>query len=257
MKRDGIILHAKHAFMPNFLGYCGPDARGKIRQSLEGERTDDRLVQTLLQFEAAHPFLNLIAKATGREAFDYAVPEAYWIGNSLLSRVPVSDFYGFSHHELPGKDARSVREAFKAIGGNAVPHHSFYVMSTYAMSGAADGPNLDNAAESKVGQLLDSCRISWGKVKVVKRNELQVEYRPVIAEAGRLELAKPKLKVVRYNANVRPFDSVKNGDTVSLHWDYACDVLSARQSKNIAEYTGRDLRSVNGFLDAKSRRLRR
>ena len=98
MRESGVLFHAKHAFMPNFLGYCGPDERGRIQQSLEGGKTDDELVRTLRQFEAAYPFLGLIAKSTGREVFDYAVPEAYWIGNSLLTKVPASDFYRFSHH---------------------------------------------------------------------------------------------------------------------------------------------------------------
>lgn len=256
MRKDGVLFHAKYAFMPNSLGYCGPDERGGIQRSLEQGEVDDGLVRTLRQFEAAYPFLNLIAKSSGRETFDYSVPEAYWIGNSLLTRVPISDFYNFSHHDLPGKDARSVREIFRATGGAALPHHTFYVMTTYAMSGAADGPNLDNARE-KVGQLVDSCRISWGKVKRVKKDELQVEYRPIKLAGDRMELAGLRSRVVRYNPSVRPFDSVKEGDAVSLHWDYACDVLSPRQLRNVAKYTSRDIQVLNGLLAARSRRVRR
>ncbi len=248
MRDRGVIFHAKHAFMPNFLGYCGPDERGRIRQSLEGGGADEALVRSLQRFEAAYPFLKLIARSAGREVFDYAVPEAYWIGNSLLTRVPVSDFYKFYHHELPGKDARGVRRAFRSIDGHAPPHHTFYVMSTYAMSGAADGPGLDNEREDKVGRLVDSCRISWGKVRKVKKSELQVEYRPVVVAGGRMELAKPRLKTVSYNPEVRPFDAVKAGDVVSLHWDYACDLLTPRQVRNIAKYTDWDVLLVNGFL---------
>ena len=154
-------------------------------------------------------------------------------------------------------DARSVRDIFKTVGGAAIPHPSFYVMSTYAMSGAADGPNLDNSREAKVGKLVDNCRVSWGEVRRVKKNELEVEYRPVTVEAGRLKLANPRSKAVRYNADVRPFASVKEGDVVSLHWDYACDILAPRQSRNIARYTDWDLRLVNGFLAARAGRVRR
>jgi len=32
---------------------------------------------------------------------------------------------------------------------------------------------------------------------------------------------------------------------VSLHWNYACDVLTPRQLKNIERYTGADIKLVN------------
>jgi hypothetical protein len=254
MKESGILFHAKHAYMPNTLGYCGPDEGERIQQGLEEGKAGEDLVNTLQEFEAAYPFLKLIARNTGRGVFDYAVPEAYWIGNRLLEKVPVSDFYGFSHHELKGKDRESVRAVFKGLDGEALPHHSFYVMSTYAASGAAGGPNLDNESAKKVAELIDNCRISWGKVKRVEAKELRVEFRPLVINEGRLALAPPRLKQVRYNPDVKPFGSVRPGDVVSLHWNYACDVLTSRQSRNITRYTAADLALVNRFLATKSRR---
>jgi len=257
MKKDGILFHAKHACRPNILGYCGPDGRGSIQQGLEEGKVGEELVATLKEFEAAYPFLKLIARTTGRDVFDYSVPEAYWIGNPLLDKVPVSEFYGFSHHELQGKDEESVRAVFRKLNGSAVPHHSFYVMSTFAASGETDGPNLENENAKKIAALIDNCRISWGKVKSVGGRELKVEFRPVVIEGGRLGLAKPSLKRVQYNPAVRPFDSVKAGDVVSLHWNYACDVLTPRQSRNLSKYTDADLAMVNRFLGSRAGRSRR
>jgi hypothetical protein len=256
VRESGIIFHAKHAYMPNSLGYCGPDEKGKIRQELEEGRVDEELIRSLERFEAAYPFLKLIARSTGNHVFDYAVPEAYWIGNSLLERVPVPEFYAFSHRELKGRDPGKVREVFRALDGSALPHHTFYVMSTYAASGAAHGPNLTNESGKKLAELIDNCRISWGKVKKVEGKELQVEVRPLHLVEGRLGLASPRLKRVQYNPEVRPFGSVKTGDVVSLHWNYACDVLNSRQSRNIAKYTDADLSLVNRFLATKARRSR-
>jgi len=253
MKESGVLFHAKHAYRPNVLGYCGPDEGRTIQQGLEEGKVGDKLVGTLQEFEAAYPFLKLIARTTGREVFDYSVPEAYWIGNGLLERVPVSDFYGFSHGELKGKDRESVRAVFKGLNGSALPHHSFYVMSTYAASGVADGPNLTNESSKKVAGLIDSCRISWGKVKKLGVRELGVESSPVVIQEGRLALARPVLKHISYNPEVRPFEDVKPGDTVSIHWSYACDVLTPRQTRNISRYTAADLTLVNRFLAAKSR----
>ena len=252
MKENGILFHAKHAFMPNLLGYCGPDERGRIQQGLEEGKSGKDLVKALQKFEAAYPFLKLIAKSTRRDVFDYSVPEAYWIGNGLLGKVSGPDFYAFSHHDLKRRDNRVVKDLFRKLDGAAPPHHSFYVMSTYATSAVPDGPSLSNESAKKVGELVDNCRISWGRVKRVQKGELQVESRPIVVEDGRLELAPPKIKVVRYNPDVRPFGAVKQGDVVSIHWDYACDILTSRQVGNIARYTAADLALVNRFLSSKA-----
>ena len=248
MTRKGILFHAKHAFMPNTLGYCGPDERGLIKEGLEDGIPGDSVVRTLERFEAAYPFLKLIARNTGRQVFDYEVPEAYWIGNSLLDRIPPPDFYSFSHRELQGKDHAKVRDLFRELDGKATPHHSFYVMSTYAASSEADGANVDNESEKKIGTLIDNCRISWGNVVDVGREELKVSYRPLELSGRTLALAEPRLKKVRYNPLVKPFGSVRRGAVVSLHWGYACDVLTHAQELNIAKYTRSDLTQVNRYL---------
>jgi len=248
MTREGLLFHAKHAFMPNSLGYCGPDERGVIQSGLEHGRPGEDLVRTLQRFEAAYPFLKLIARNTGREAFDYEVPEAYWIGNDLLDRVPNQDFYSFSHRELLRKDHAKVRDLFRGLDGRARPHHSFYVMSTYAAASEVDGPNIETESEKKLGALIDNCRISWGTVMDVGRDELKVRFRPLELSGGRLAFANPKLKSVRYNRAVEPFGSVTKGDVVSLHWGYACEVLTRRQALNISKYTSSDVVQVNRYL---------
>jgi len=248
LTREGVLFHAKHAYMPNTLGYCGPDEKGVIQDGLEEGKPGDGMVRALQRFEAAYPFLRLIARNTGREVFDYAVPEAYWIGNSLLDRVPPPDFYSFSHRELQGKDQVKVRDLFKGLDGMAKPHHSFYVMSTYASSSELDGPNVENDSERKLGTLIDNCRISWGTVQAVGGGELKVRSRPVELSGGRLALGEPRFRSVRYNRAVKPFGSVKKGDVVSLHWGYACDVLNGEQAVNIARYTRWDISRINRYL---------
>ena len=254
MKADGVLFHAKHAFMPNSLGYCGPDEKGQIQRDLEGDRSNEELVQTLKKFEAAYPFLRLIAKSAGRQVFDYTVPEAYWIGNRLLDLVPVSDFYSFSHHEIKGRDPEKVREVFRRLDGVAPPHHTFYVMSTYATSAVPDGPNITNQARLKIAEAVDNCRISWGTVRRVGKEELQVEVRRVNVDERGLSLARPAVKRVRYNPEVRPFGKVRAGDVVSIHWNYACDVLTPRQARNLARYTDADIRLVNRLMESEESR---
>jgi len=254
LKDDGVLFHAKHAYMPNFLGYCGPDDRGRILEDLQDHRKDEALVSTLRQFEAAFPFLRLIARSTGRDVFDYSVPEAYWIGNGLLERVPKEDFYNFSHRELRGKDPREVRKAFKGAGRTAIPHHTFYVMSTYATSSVADGPSLSNTGAKKVTSLMDDCRISWGKVRRVDGKALLVEYSPVELVDGSIGFGKPRTKRVAYDSAVRPFGEVKKGDEVSMHWNFACEVLTERQVRNLSRFTSQDIDATNRILGSYSRR---
>jgi hypothetical protein len=251
MKEDGALFHAKHAFMPNSLGYCGPDENGTIREHLEEGRRGEELVDTLKEFEAAYPFLKLIARNTGREALDYAVPEAYWIGNSLLDSVQAADFYRFSQSELKGNGMMSLQNSFRDLDGMAVPHHTFYVMSTYVGRGG-DGPKPGTERPVKLEELINNCRISWGRVKEVKRSKLAVEYRPLrIGEEG-FELGRPKKREVDYNPQVKPFGAVRAGDVVSMHWGYACDVLSKRQVSNIESYTTRDIGSINLLMKKRS-----
>jgi hypothetical protein len=91
-------------------------------------------------------------------------------------------------------------------------------------------------------------------VRKVGKDQLQVEVSRVNVDDGGLSLARPMLKKVRYNPEIRPFGTVKAGDIVSIHWNYACDVLTPRQAKNIARYTGADIKLVNQLMKSREGR---
>ncbi len=248
VQKPGILLHAKHAFMPNSLGYCGPDDRGAILSHLQGTAASPKLLKVLKSFEAAYPFVKLIGKSTGRQPFDYRVSEAYWIGNELLGLVPPADFYTFSHNTLQKRRRSEVKKVFKTLGTGVRPHHTFHVMSTYATSSVLDGPNLNSDSAKKIGALVDSCRISWGRVTRVGKKELTVSYKPVMLEEREFSLAEPITKKVRYEKEVKPFETVKIGDWVSLHWNFACEVLRPAQVRNLSKFTAADIVSTNDLL---------
>lgn len=253
MKKNGLVFHAKHAFMPNSLGYCGPDDRGRILQLIERGKENDGVREVLRGFEAAYPFLRLIARNSGREAFDFEVPEAYWIGNGLLELVPASEFYGFSHRELAGRDQKEVKEMFRLIGDRAPPHHTFHVLSTYLTKGVMDGPNFSNESRRRISDAIDSCRISWGEVREVGKRDLLVKVRPFALDDESIRLARPREKRILYNPEVRPFGTVKAGDVVSVHWNYACDVLSPRQVTSLEKFTKADLALANRLVSSRRR----
>jgi hypothetical protein len=245
--RDGILLHAKHAYMPNSLGYCGPDENGAILEHLERGEGGEELVRTLQRFEAAYPFLKLIARNSGREVFDFAVPEAYWIGNDLLTRVDPADFLRFSRSELGGTGMKNLQASFKSLGGNSMPHHTSYVLGTFIGS-QGDGINLGNESAKKVAEAMDNCRISWATVLKVNKKEMVVRYQPLVIGEDGLALGPARDKRVRYDPRVRPFGSAKAGDVVSVHWNYACEVLSQRQARNIGRFTAADIELANRLL---------
>src|SRR5271166_5350756 len=175
---SGILIHARHAFMPNKLGYCGPDDRGKILQSLQDSTVDEKLMSTLKNFEAAYPFVKLIGKSTGRDPFDYRVAEAYWIGNELLNQVPPDQFYKFALTDLHKKNRKEIRDLFLSLQNRALPHHTFYVLNS-AMSVLSDHHHTSGSGPEALAETMDNCRISWGTVVKVEVDKLVVRYRPL------------------------------------------------------------------------------
>ncbi|MEM3185676.1 MAG: DUF6390 family protein [Conexivisphaerales archaeon] len=242
-KKDGIILHAKHAYMPNSLGFCGPDEGGRILEHLQNNSVSEQLVADLIKFEAAYPFIRMIAESTGKDVFDYEIPEAYWIGNSLLERVKVEDFYRFSHTSLRGRDKNVARELFKPEAVRLFPHHTLYVLTTLTFPLVKGGPNIHN--ENRVVEQMDNCRISWGKVIEVDKEQLVVLRRPLVMNEGRFSVGKPVISKIRYDPNIHSFKHIKTGDNVSIHWNFACDKLDRSQAKNIEKYTMLDIIAVN------------
>ncbi|MFC2047471.1 DUF6390 family protein, partial [Chloroflexota bacterium] len=61
MVLDGTIMFARYAFMPNKLGYCGSNDNRALFDYCAAKHTDPGLVAILKKFEAAYPYLKLIA----------------------------------------------------------------------------------------------------------------------------------------------------------------------------------------------------
>jgi Family of unknown function (DUF6390) len=251
---SGKFLHAKHAFQPNRLGYCGPDENSRILDYLHGSPGDEKLVSMLVKFEAAYPFVRMIAKSTGMRPFDKKVTEAYWIGNPLLERVEPGSFYELSHGGLGSgthvdrmkkEEAKSV---FRELGTQAKPHHTFYVLGMYTK------PNAESLDRRKLVELMDSCRISWGKVKQVKEKSLVIRRSLLALKDGRLTLGRPENGEVGYDNEIRPMSSLKAGDWVSLHWNFACERLTNSQLLNLKKYTALDIQATNRLADSQRKK---
>ncbi len=194
----------------------------------------------------------MIAKSTGRKPFDYEVAEAYWIGNSLLDHVEPAEFFEFSHQDLTssrkmagkknGLKKTEAKSLFRELGSMAKPHHTFYVLGMYARSSEQSG------AGDKLLELMDSCRISWGKVLDVKQKTLIVERPSLTMTREQLALTRPKKKEIQYDSEIPPFSKIRKGDWVSVHWNFASEKLMPYQLTNLKHYTALDIAATNRLV---------
>jgi hypothetical protein len=237
----GTLRFVRYGFMPNRLRYCGPDENRTLFQYAVEDVSDGGLSPLLRQFTGALPYLKLIARSNGiADPFDARVVEAYWLGNDLLEGVEVRQLYDalverFGKH-LSGRTRELVLG--KAPAG-ARPHHAFHVLDVHSRVGELETTLLT----------LEQCRVSWGQVRRVEGAELVVEAQPLALQAGKLVLGPPTARRVASQVDGHGFvDHVGPGDWVSIHWGWACEVLTDRQRHNLERYTRHHLAIANQTL---------
>ena len=227
---DGMVRFIRYGFMPNRLRYCGGDENRLLFDHAVEEVVDGGLKGHLQKFTGALPYLQLIARANGiADPFDPRVVDAYWIGNDLLDRVEVRQLHD-SLLERYGKQLQGrTRDLVlgKAPAG-ARPHHSFHVLDIHSRVGEL-GQSLST---------MDHCRVSWGTVVEVAGGELVVDRVPMLLELGKLVLGRPVRERVMRQIDGRGFvDDARVGDVVSIHWGWACEVLSSTRHRCLERYT--------------------
>lgn len=223
-----------YGFTPCQLGLCGPGDKKKkkiISRYLGGEKKLKRETEKILkEFKGAYSYYQLIARSNKiNNPLDEKVVEAYWTGNNLLDKVPISNFKKMMKNEfLPlGK---MPKEKIKNLPNFALPFHNFHVLFIGSVTG--------RFKETKKG--LDLCRISWGKVKKIKSSSIDVKYQPIKLEKKIALSKKSIIKEVKWNKNILP--EVKIGDWISMHWNTAIQVLKPNEIKNLIIYTNKILR---------------
>jgi hypothetical protein len=108
--------------------------------------------------------------------------------------------------------------------------------------------NIKTANQGKLLELMDSCRVSWGRVLEVREKTLLVERVPLAFRDESLLLAAPAKREVHYDREIAPFSTVRRGDWVSLHWNFASEKLTPRQLKNLRSYTALDIDATNRLV---------
>ncbi len=227
----GTTRFVRYAFMPNRLQYCGGDDNRTILDYAIADVREAPLVGMLRKFTGALPYLALIARRNGiSDPFDERVVEAYWIGNELLECVEAKELYDHLTARYGQELSRRTmdRVAAKAPAG-ARPHHSFHVFDVWRQT---------ERGRNEVLATLDSCRISWGTVTAVEPLELVVERAPIVFRDGGLSLGEPRSERVTRMLEGNGFvEGAAVGDVVSMHWSWACEVLTATQQRSLERYT--------------------
>jgi hypothetical protein len=127
-----------------------------------------------------------------------------------------------------------------------VPHHSFHVFGVYPWVGMLGNDKTAGHALN----VLDRCRIRWGKVTAIGGDQATVQYRPLCWDGRLLTLGEPVTEMARLalDGTVLARD-IGPGDRVALHWDWVCDKLTDRQLRSLRTYTMRHLDMVNHRVD--------
>ncbi|MDX6310238.1 MAG: hypothetical protein QOI06_3284 [Nocardioidaceae bacterium] len=243
LRTTGPELFARYAYPPNELGYCGPgDPHGLlVRGSPEASA---EIARRAREFEGAWVYLQLIAQASGiADPLDVRVVEAYWLGNDLLDEIDTGWFLEQLRIRFRGQYGGQWAGGIPDVKASVVPHHAFHVFAVYPWVGLLD---RDSDVPRSV---LDQCRIRTGIVEAVDGPRASVRVKPLIWDGARLDIGPPQTIDVRWSDDGRSMlDCVNVGDTVSVHWDWVCDILATDQATSIEGYERRQLDVSNRGL---------
>jgi len=240
VSRAGALLAARFSFMPNRLGYCGPEEQGAILGHLADGCGDRGLEQILARFAGAFPYYSFIAAANGlSDPFDVRVTEAYWIGNTLLDGVEAADLWRHIEERFEKRfPARVLRSVLGQVPAGARPHHNFHVFSMPVQAGRA-------AAQHSLATM-DACRISWARIVAECGDDLLVERRPLRLDGDALALGAPEpARVLRRFDGKATLSGASVGDRVAVHWGCACHRLTDLQARALAHHTRHHLALAN------------
>jgi hypothetical protein len=95
-------------------------------------------------------------------------------------------------------------------------------------------------------EVMDSCRIRWGRVLERDGDALVVSAVPLTMIDGKLRMGPPRVERIRGWLDGTGFvDEVTPGDVVSIHWDWACERLDARRLAALRGVTAAELELAN------------
>ncbi len=247
MSDRGALLFARYAYPPNALGYCGPAGADAL---LSADATEE-IGRRARRFEGAWAYLQVIAEWSHiADPLDERVVEAYWLGNDLLDDVDPAWLVDRLRHLFRGQLGGSWQRA----SARARAHHSFQVFEVYPWAERL-GPDADAPSNKVAVRVLDRCRIRTGRVLEVVGEQALVESRPLAWDGRQLTAAETTQELAAWSVGGSTLlDGLSAGDTVALHWDWVCEVLSQDQVSRVEDTELGQLQSLGLSAGARTRR---
>ena len=245
MTIDGERLFARYAYAPNDLGYCGPAEAAELF-GLGATGKSARSIRPIAErFSGAWPYAELLAEAAGIEdPLDERVMRSYWTGGQLLDSIDRATFGAKLLDRFGSAAGHYWQHLSAALLPEAMPTHGFHVFGVYPWSRLLRDPAADTAL-----QVLQNCRIRWGQVVGVDEDHVRVRCRLLSWDGVRLGLRAPTEQRVRLTVDGIGFvDAPRSGEWLALHWDWACEQLSAADLDCLRRWTAWQLRATNSRL---------
>ena len=225
MSRAGALRFAQYAYPPNELGYCGPAG---ARAMLAPEATAE-IERRARHFEGAWTYLELLAESAGiDDPLDATVVDAYWVGGALLDTVDPAALVARLEERFRGQ----LGGTWRAAAARAAPHHSFQVFEVYPWAGLLREGRPPGPAVT----VLDRCRIRVGEVVAVDGERVSVSTRLLAWDGARLHETTPVTETARWSVDGNALiDPPHAGDTVTLHWDWVCEVVGPGRARVVRD----------------------
>lgn len=239
---SGSILWVRYSFAPNRFHYCGPDSNLTLFEYAVNKTSDGGLEQILSHFEAAFPYMDFIASENQiNNPFDWRVVEAYWLGNNLLANVNIEKFYRHLKERFKKRtDAKVFESIVGKLPAGAKPNHAFHVLEIFRQLGSSRGINF-----GPVINTINNCLISWGEIVAIDQDTLKIKHQPLVLDK-KLFWGPPEIKQIEYKFLGKTFlENPQIGDWISFHWNWACEILTERQLKNLQRWTLWQLKIAN------------
>ncbi|MGI8416358.1 MAG: DUF6390 family protein [Nakamurella sp.] len=243
----GEAMFARYAYPPNVLGYCGSGDGHELLEFADRHQGPDPsparpvdIGQRARTFDGAWPYLEHLAAVCGADsAMEARVVEAYWVGNELLESGDDEAFASAVRTAFGGERGTDL-EALET-SPRPVAHHSFHVFAVYPWVGILRRTGAQQALE-----VLDRCRIRWGRVDAVDGAEVRLQSRPLTWDGSLIGLGAPRSECARLSVDGRSLTTaVQPGDWIALHWDWVCDRLTPTQLAALRRFTARQLAITN------------
>jgi hypothetical protein len=234
-------MFVRFGYPPNALGYCGPADATLVAElvATDGGEARAELEHLVEAFLGAWPYLELIAQRANLSPLDQSVVEAYWLGNSLIEGVEPLIWGNSLDDRFRRRAGWDWDKVVGALNEGGVPNHAFHVFCVYPWVGLLQSGTTEAALE-----VLDQCRIRWGRVVEVTNGSVLVESQPLSWDGATLQLGPPRIESV--DPPITPdTTSIQPGDDVAMHWNFICQPLTGNQLRALQGNHARHLTLVN------------